>query len=289
MSAKHWTFTLNNYTNDEVAALSNAGPPVSYIIYGKEVSATGTPHLQGFVSFSARRRLGQVKALIGQRAHVEVARIVANAIEYCKKDGDFTEHGTPPTGAGNRSDLDAFKEAVKSGIVSRKELRETHSEVFAKYARFCVEYLQDNEPQKDLPTHPLHDWQQELSQRLNGEPDDRTIVFVVDPVGNKGKSWFAHYYAMIHDRVQVMEPAKKADMSYALDSTIRVLFIDAPRSRTEYVLYDFLEAVKNGFVFSPKYESRTKTLNKCHVVCLMNEYPDMTKLSADRYHIINLN
>lgn len=152
MSAKNWTFTLNNYTNDEIASLASAGDPVAYIIYGKEVGESGTPHLQGFVSFLARRRLEQVKALIGQRAHVEVARIVPNAIEYCKKDGDYTEHGSPPGGAGSRSDLDAFKEAVKSGIVSRKELRETHSEVFAKYARFCVEYLQDNEPQKDLPT-----------------------------------------------------------------------------------------------------------------------------------------
>jgi hypothetical protein len=288
MSAKNWCFTLNNYTNAEIEAFSNLGDNVSYLIYGKEVGETGTPHLQGFIAFSARRRLAQVKAVVGQRAHVEVTRTVPQAITYCKKDGDFTEHGQMPAGPGNRSDIDAFKEDVKLGIVDRKQLRETHSEVFAKYSRFCIEYLHDNEPQRDMPVHPLREWQQNLNNQLNGEPDDRTIVFVVDTVGNKGKSWFAHYYAMLHDKCQVLEPAKKSDMSYVLDSTIRVLFIDAPRSRTEYVLYDFLEAVKNGFVFSPKYESRTKTLNKCHVVCLMNEYPDMTKLSADRYQIINL-
>ncbi len=52
--------------------------------------------------------------------------------------------------------------------------------------------------------------------------------------------------------------------------------------------YDFLESVKDGMVFSTKYESVVKTLGKVHVVVLMNEMPDMSKLSDDRYQIINV-
>jgi len=46
--------------------------------------------------------------------------------------------------------------------------------------------------------------------------------------------------------------------------------------------------LKDRFVFSPKYDSKTKWLsNQPHVVVFMNEHPDMTKLSHDRYRIIN--
>ena len=39
-------------------------------------------------------------------------------------------------------------------------------------------------------------------------------------------------------------------------------------------------------MFSPKYNSRMKILDKVsHVVVLMNEMPDRNKLSADRYKI----
>lgn len=161
--------------------------------------------------------------------------------------------------------------------------------MYAKYTRFCLEYIQDHYPAKELPKHPLREWQQRLNEDLNRVPDDRTITFLVDLMGNSGKTWFAHYYASLHDNVQVMLPARKMDMAYALDSTIRVLFVDAPRSKQgEYIQYDFLEDVKNGYVFSTKYESRLKTLGKVHVVVSMNEMPDLTKLSSDRYNIIQV-
>lgn len=75
-------------------------------------------------------------------------------------------------------------------------------------------------------------------------------------------------------------------MTYVLNPSIRVLFVDAPRSKQgEYLQYDFLEECKNGYVFSPKYESAIKRLDPIHLVVMMNERPDETKLSRDRYDI----
>lgn len=285
--AKNWCFTLNNYTNDDVSRLQAGHDNVQYLVAGKEVGDNGTPHLQGFISLKVKKYLRQVKAIIGGNPHVEVARNVVAAIQYCKKENDFFEFGEFSGGAGSRNDLEEFKNAVKSGMHSIKEIREAHSEVYAKYPRFCFEYIQDHQPAKELPAHPLKHWQENLNTTLNSEPDDRTITFVVDVNGNSGKTWFSHYYASLHEHVQVLQPARKVDMAYALDSTIRVLFVDAPRSKQgEFIQYDFLEDVKNGYVFSTKYESRVKQLNRCHVVVMMNEHPDMTKLSADRYKII---
>lgn len=289
--ARSWCFTLNNYTQADVDRLLNLGNAVGYLLFGREVSGppNNTPHLQGFVQFDERKRMNQVIAIIGQ-CHLTVCRNVNASIEYCKKDGNFESIGVPPaTGQGTRNDMEAFKDAVKGGVLSLNEIRESHSDVYARHPRFVHEYMQQHAPVTPMEMHPLRQWQQELNVKLNGAANSRTIIFVVDPIGNSGKSWFAHYYASLHPDVQVMLPSKKADMTYALDSTLRVLFIDAPRSKQgEFIQYDFLEDCKNGYVFSPKYESRHKRLQKCHVVVLMNENPDMAKLSLDRYDIINI-
>lgn len=300
--ARHWCFTLNNYTEDHIARIAALQGRVDYLVYGKEVGANGTPHLQGFVTFSDRLRLGQVLQLVNlvpdpnpgpvNHGHWTVARKVAEAIEYCKKDGDVTEFGTRPAGPGKRNDLEDFKAAVVGGQYDMATLRAEFSEIVAKYPRFVSDFVQDNLPRPAVTPHPLYEWQQVLYHDLSLEAEGRKVIFVVDVTGNSGKSWFCHYYASLHENAQVILPGRKVDMTYVLDAQIRVLFIDAPRSRQgDFIQYDFLEDVKNGYVFATKYESRIKRLNKVHVVVMMNEMPDETKLSRDRYDIrvVNVN
>ena len=288
--AKNWVFTLNNYTEADVTRLGTLPDDVAYILFGREVGENGTPHLQGFISFSGRKRMAQVKTIIGGNPHVEVCRNIAASLIYCKKENNFVEHGEMTAGQGKRSDIESFKEDVKAGLLDLREVRERHSDVYARSLRFCLDYIQDHSPKKELPAHPLRQWQQDLNAILNVEADDRTIHFVVDLTGNGGKTWFAHYYDQLHDGVQVIQPGRKADMAFCLDPTIRALFVDAPRSKQgEFIQYDFLEDIKNGYVFSSKYESRVKQLGKVHVVVMMNEHPDMLKLSADRYNVIVIN
>lgn len=290
--SKNWCFTLNNYEQANIDRLMNLGNSVDYIVFGREVGESGTPHLQGFVSFPSRKRLNQVTQTLGQ-CHCSIARFVSKSIEYCKKDGDFEEVGTPPEDnrAGRRSDLEQFKETVKSGVTNLKQLREEHSDVFARYTRFCIEYVNDNIEGGDVPNHPLRDWQASLNAKLNGSVNEREITFVVDRTGNHGKSWFFRYYQQNHDeKCQIILPGKKLDMAHVLQPGKRVYLFDCPRSKQgEFIQYDFLEEVKNGLVFSGKYESAMKTFKPPHVVVAMNEDPDMDKLSADRYNIINLN
>lgn len=281
--AKNWCFTINNYTDAHVAVLETF--PSTYLVYGKEVGESGTPHLQGYVQMEKKIRLTGLNKLI-QGAHWSVARKdAATNIAYCSKEGDVYERGSV-TYERQRSDLETFKQAVKDGVLDKKRLREEHSEIMAKYPRFVEDYLRDNTPQPELASYPLNGWQSVLNEYLNQEPDDRKIWFMVDRNGGAGKTWFAKYYCRLHDNAQVMEMGKKSDMAYALRTDIRVLFINCTRSQSEFFNYSFLEAVKDGMVFSPKYESGMKVLNKCHVVVLMNEDPDRTKLSSDRY-IIN--
>lgn len=288
--SKNWCFTLNNYVAEDVNRLMSLGNDVDFLIFGREVGESGTRHLQGFVCFPSRKRLNQVIALLGQ-CHCSIARNVKNSIEYCKKDGDYETVGVEPQiSQGKRNDLELFKEDVKQGNLDLKSIREIHSEVYAKYPRFCIEYVNDNMEAQKVKEYPLHEWQSELNTYLNGEVNEREIVFVVDFEGNKGKSWFFRYYEQNHeDNCQIILPGKKLDMAMVLEGGKRVYMFDCPRSKQgEFIQYDFLEEVKNGNVFSGKYESKMKRFATPHVCVAMNEEPDMSKLSSDRYKIIYL-
>ncbi len=131
--AKYWCYTINNFGSAEVLGLrrhGRSGEIASYIVFGREGRGPGgTPHLQGFVAFRSRQRGTQVKAFLGGRAHVEVARASSDeAIAYCCKEGDFEEYGTRPAqrvGAGRRSDLERIRSGIAGGV-STLEIAEQH-------------------------------------------------------------------------------------------------------------------------------------------------------------------
>jgi Putative viral replication protein len=90
--SRFWCFTLNNYTCDELEHLDSwcAEEDVEYAVLGREVGDSGTHHIQGYQRFVARKRIGSIRGRIA-RAHFEVARCPAQAAEYCKKDGEYSE------------------------------------------------------------------------------------------------------------------------------------------------------------------------------------------------------
>jgi len=284
--SRAWCFTLNNYTDAEIEHLG--GLDCRYLVYGKEVGESGTPHLQGYVVFVNPCTMAACKTKISPRAHLEKARgSHAEAATYCKKDQDFFEKGELPT-QGKRSDIEALVEAINNGERSAKKLRQEHPAVMAKYSSFARQLLNDTRPKPELPAITLFQWQHDLLQLLAGPPLDRKIHWYADGEGNAGKSTFATYIEVKFDDVQVMKPGKLADLAYALDETIKILIMDCPRSREAMMPYSFLEDVKDGRVFSTKYESTTKRVGPCHVIVFSNYLPEYGKLSSDRPQVIEL-
>lgn len=86
---RRWAFTINNYTDEEVASVKALVPSVcNYIAFSKEVGqVTGTPHLQGYFEFQKKVTLSGLKKLM-PRGHFEPARgdCFAN-IKYVAKSG----------------------------------------------------------------------------------------------------------------------------------------------------------------------------------------------------------
>lgn len=95
MRARAYVFTINNWTEEQYQALFDLD--CQYLVVGEEVGEQGTPHLQGFVYFKLQKSFNVVRKLIP--GHIEKAVAIAQAIEYCKKDGKFREKGNPPIGA----------------------------------------------------------------------------------------------------------------------------------------------------------------------------------------------
>lgn len=132
--------TLNNYTQEEELKLKGLNEKVKYGVFGKETGDQGTPHIQGFFIVSKTMRIGTVKSLIGiQRMHLEVSRAknVYDAIDYCKKDGDFWEIGEPPKKSkqSGGTQLNDMLLAAKEGIDNGMTMREVYQNHFVAMMR----------------------------------------------------------------------------------------------------------------------------------------------------------
>lgn len=68
--SKTWIFTINNYTDDEVAFFRDRIDGVTRLVVSKEIGEAGTPHLQGYVTFKKAKRLSALKKIV-PRAHWE--------------------------------------------------------------------------------------------------------------------------------------------------------------------------------------------------------------------------
>jgi len=118
--ALNWVFTLNNYHDDDCELLDKLVQfgVATYVVYGFETApVTGTPHLQGMVTFTKRRRLSQILDVC-PTAHYEVMRgTPEQASQYCKKGGLVREFGSMPLSAAGRAKRDyaAIVASCKAG------------------------------------------------------------------------------------------------------------------------------------------------------------------------------
>lgn len=88
---RHWSFTLNNWTKEEVAQWHSKVLEFKmkkFKIQSEVGDEKGVPHLQGTVSFIHPQRLYSVRQLL-PRAHWSVTRNIKAAYDYCSKNDTF--------------------------------------------------------------------------------------------------------------------------------------------------------------------------------------------------------
>lgn len=145
---------MNNYSSTELVDTVEC----RYICYGKEVGESGTPHLQGFISFSNARSLKSVIKLL-PGCHITVARNVEASIKYTQKDGDWTERGDRPMtqaekGAGEKRRWDEILLAAQEG-----RFEDIDPEIRLKYDRNIERIRQSELKKRKLEdTEEKHQW-----------------------------------------------------------------------------------------------------------------------------------
>jgi len=135
----------------------------------------------------------------------------------------------------------------------------------------------------------LRPWQQHIYEMLMEPADDRTILWIYDKEGNKGKTFFAKYMMCNHNAFYAC-PARGTDLLYAYKNE-KIILYDIPRScDEEHVNWGVLEKLKDGIVFSGKYAACHKIRQEAAHICIFsNALPEGDKFSEDRLKIININ
>lgn len=126
-------------------------------------------------------------------------------------------------------------------------------------------------------------WEQGLLNELETTPHSRKIIWYVDHKGGCGKSTFAKYLMSKGD-CAYFNNSKTADIAYAWKGERTVIF-DFSRQLEEHVNYGVIESIKNGLIFSAKYNSNTKCKATPHIVVFSNFDPNKATMSADRWDI----
>jgi len=268
-SSRHRGFviTLNNYSEEEymnILELCHTDTSTKWI-FGKEIGKKcGTPHLQGFIYFKNARSWNNMKKLLPDRCHIEGSKgnCEDNYI-YCSKEGNFETNIEPKNKA---IEISKFKKLV---------LKKYENVIWKK-------------------------WQQDILDKCNEIPDDRTINWYYDHDGNIGKSFLAKYL-LLRKNVTIVS-GKNNDIKFGVkcfineyekictdDEPIIIIIIDIPRSMNDFVSYSAIEEIKNGCFFSGKYESDSCIFPNPHVFCFSNNLPEVKKLSNDRWNIVNIN
>lgn len=134
--------------------------------------------------------------------------------------------------------------------------------------------------------NPTYNYQIEILDIISKEPDERKVYWYWESNGNVGKSSFTKYLVVKHNAMFIDE-GKKADiMKACFDydfNRYNVVVIDIPRDNGNKVSYKSIESIKNGCIFSSKYESGFKAFNSPHLIVFSNFPPEMDKLSMDRW------
>lgn len=247
--ARRWCFTLNNYTEDEYATLLTIfGAKNWKYIIGREKGELGTPHLQGYIETNTVR-FSTLKN-INNRIHWEQAKGTKEEnYKYCSKDNNYIQKGLE----GKQIEIMRNLKMKYENVKWRK-------------------------------------WQEEVLDILESEPDERTIYWFHDHKGGCGKSFLTKYIALHYECI--IGSGKKNDVFNQINTMInveckepRVIVLDIPRDNIDYIHYGTIEEIKNGCIYSGKYEGGRCLFNNPHVIIFANTPPRREKMSADRWFV----
>jgi len=311
--ARNWMLVFNNWTPEIIEILISLS--CIWIIFAEEIApTTGTPHLQGYVMFKSQIHWTALCRLVpgcwfkpaDGNPHSNYLYVTKTRPERVDKDTGETlpadpvpnppekihESGTRPCftkqkdanrrnsqrgGDATRENWELAREAARAGdwdAIPANILIQHLGNLQRLYAMERAKVL----PMENVE---LRDWQQELKGYLEGPVDNRKIYWYWCEPGNSGKSFMATYISRNMGGL-VVENGKTADIAHVLDQPKIVVFDFARCTDSDKINYSVMECIKNGRIFSPKYQSICKSFDPPHLVVFANFPCPHGKFSADR-------
>lgn len=280
---------------------------VKYIIIQGELCKDGKKHVQGFIQFNGQKRMEQIKRFFGDnQMHIEKRMgSVEQARDYCTelKHGvwrQYEEYGEIQHKIqGKRTDLIGIRDQLMEGQTFQSILEETQdAKLFGTMLKYykplrefefqCKAKIVKQQLLKEYDNVVWKPYQIELMDILDAEVDSRKVHWVYDEIGNNGKSYLSKYLKLTRD-VYYITSGKVQDILYAYNDE-PIIIIDLARTQADNVdhIYSCIEMFKNGMYLSTKYETRQRIFNIPHIIIMANFKPDETKLSNDRWNIMEV-
>lgn len=246
-----WFFTYNNYSESEPIRLKLLFNRICkwYIFQEEKGEKTNTKHLQGSISLKTKARLTELKK-IGKEIHWEPTRNVEGANKYCLKE---------ESRCGEQ-----WSHLPKKAFIRTK----------SKFDEIT--------PRK------------EIIDIIEQEPDNRTINWIWSEEGKVGKTSTAAYIEHNYENVCVANgkagDIKNQVITHLKEHELDIMLITIPRSAENYLggLYGVLEEIKDGLIYSGKYEGGFANIEHPHVIVMSNFEPKYEMMSEDRWKVVNV-
>ena len=98
------------------------------------------------------------------------------------------------------------------------------------------------------------------------ERNEREVLWILDEERGKSKTSLAVYIIQHFKNVAYLENTKSNDGLHSIHENVKIVLLDFSRSiHCDTIHYSWIETIKNGLFFTPKYESRfmlTKLMTK---------------------------
>jgi len=134
-------------------------------------------------------------------------------------------------------------------------------------------------------------WQAELEDILRSPVDRRVIHWYWSKQGQTGKTIFARHLLLTIPNIQYVKGFRRDVFMTLTNSTQGVIINLARGDHISANLMSMLEDLKDGLLFSSKYESKALILDPLHVIIFANEEPSdecRIVMSEDRLHVVNV-
>lgn len=261
---------------------------------------------KGYVEFSEQVRLGAVRHWIGKggedfrpafvKDREQHIRLRTNSETRYRSKIDLIARASWQIGKGQRpeqgarTDFEAIREILREhgpedGI---REVAEKFPGQFIRYPSGITQLAQAVIPRvRESTDFEFRPWQAAIVKICKGKAHSRHIYWVEDPRGAAGKSRLTTY--MCREMGAIELDGRHSDAAFAYTGQPIVLF-DLARAVDLLTLKDLYivgEKLKNGQIYSSKYQSRLKVFETPHVIYFSNSPPPIGVWSADRLqHIL---